>query len=67
MPTYKIQTTITGDGKIILPANLKNLYNHKVELLLMDKGDIKEKPAFGIYNLGGQLDSVNIRDFAHED
>ncbi|HRX49434.1 MAG TPA: hypothetical protein P5120_18070 [Spirochaetota bacterium] len=67
MPTYKIQTTITGDGKIILPANLKNLYNHKVELLLMDKGDIKEKTEFGIYNLDGRLDNVNIRDFAHED
>lgn len=67
MATYKIKTTITGDGKIILPANLKNLYNHKVELLLMDKGRIKEKTEFGLYNLGGQLDNVNIRDFAHED
>jgi hypothetical protein len=68
MLAYKIETTITEDGKIILPANLKNIYSHKVEILVLDKEQKKkEKTSFGVYDLGGKLDNVNIRDYAHED
>jgi len=68
MQAYKLETTITNDGKIILPVNFKNIYSHKVEILVLDKEPQKKKnSALGIYDFGGQLDKVNIRDFAHED
>ncbi len=68
MQAYKIETTITKDGKIILPSDLKNIFNHEVEIVVIDKAHQKRKDLnFGSYNLGGILDKVNIRDFAHED
>ena len=68
MHAYKLETTITNDGKIILPPNFKNIYNHKVEIVVLDKEPKrKENSTFGIYDFGGQLDNVNIRDFAYED
>lgn len=68
MNAYKIETTVTDDGKIILPSKLKKLFNHKVEVLVLEKGTNKVKNnTFGIYDFGGQLDNINIRDFAHED
>lgn len=68
MNAYKIETTITDDGKIILPSKLKKLFNHKVEVLVLEKETSKiKKSTFGVYDFGGQLDEINIRDFAYED
>ena len=68
MNAYKLKTTITNDGKIILPKNLKEIFNHEVELIVLDKDYQKNNNVqLGIYNLGGKLDDVNIRDFAYED
>jgi hypothetical protein len=68
MQAYKIETTITDDGKIILPPDLKDIFNHNVEIVVLDKDQQKKKNLkFGVYNLGGILDNVNIGDFAHED
>ena len=57
MLAYKIETTITDDGKIILPKNLKNIYNHKVEILLLDKEIEKKKKIIHIptFSCGGKL------------
>ena len=37
MQAYKIETTVTRDGKIILPPKLNNIFNHKVEVVVLDK------------------------------
>ena len=57
MHAYKIETIITNDGKIILPPDLSNIFNHKVEIVVLDK-EIKNKrnvieiPSF---HCGGKL------------
>ena len=69
MQAYKIDTTITKDGKIILPYDLHEVFNHKVEIVVLDKRRNQKKKkniSFGVYSLGGMLDKINIRDFAHE-
>ena len=58
MNTYKIETTITKDGKIILPPNLHNIFNHKVEVVLLDKEDkknIKNKLNIPTYKCDGKV------------
>ena len=69
MNAYKIETTVTDDGKIILPANLKKIFNHKVEVFVLEKSSNNKSKSntFGVYDFGGKLDNINIRDFAHED
>ena len=68
MNAYKIKTTITNDGKIILPKDLKEIFNHEVEIIVLDKEYRKHNSVqFGIYDLEGKLDDVNVRDFAYED
>lgn len=39
MEAYKFQTTVTEDGKIILPREMKNLCAHEVEIILLDLQD----------------------------
>ena len=57
MHSYKIETTITQDGKIILPQKLRKIFNHRVEIHVLDK-EVKNKkknldiPAF---SCGGKL------------
>ena len=68
MNAYKIKTTITNDGKIILPLDLKDIFNHEVEVIVLDQEYRKNNDIqFGTYNLGGKMDDINIRDFAYED
>ena len=38
----------------------------KVKVLIMTE-DREQSAELGIYNLGKELDKINIRDFAHED
>ena len=70
MQAYKIDTTVTKDGKIILPYDLHDIFNHEVEIVVLDKEKEQKKKkntSFGAYSLGGILDKINIRNFAHED
>src|SRR4030042_4322788 len=41
MNAYKIETTITDDGKIILPSDLKNIFNHKAEKYIVCSQSLK--------------------------
>lgn len=64
MQAYKIETTITEDGKITLPKKYSKIFNHKVEILVLDKESnqvkkIKEIPS---YSCGGK-----IKDFSREE
>lgn len=64
MYAYKIETTITNDGKIILPSDLQNIFNHKVEIVVLDK-EIKNKkniPEIPSFSCGGKL-----ADFTREE
>ena len=68
MQTYKIDTTITKDGKIILPYDLHNVFNHKVEIVLLDKENQKDKKKFfniPAYKCGGKISDFN-RDELYE-
>ena len=65
MNTYKIETTITKDGKIILPPKLHNIFNHKVEVVLLDKDNkknIKNKLNVPTYKCGGK-----VADYSREE
>ena len=64
MNAYKIETTITDDGKIILPSDLKNIFNHKVEIVVLDKENKNKKKILNIpsYSCGGK-----IKDFTRDE
>jgi len=64
MQAYKLETTITNDGKIILPVNFKNIYSHKVEILVLDKENYNREKFIDVpaYSCGGKL-----ADFTRED
>ena len=64
MGIYKLETTITKDGKIILPDSLKEVFNHRVELTLKDKEKSKTKKELEIptFLCGGKL-----KDFSREE
>jgi len=64
MHAFRIETTITPDGKIILPKDLKVLFNHKVELVLHDKENVQKKNKLNIPILhsGGK-----VSDFTREE
>ena len=64
MKAYKVETFITNDGKIILPKNLKEIFNHKVEVVVLDKNIHTNKKITNIpsYSCGGKLN-----DFSRDD
>ena len=55
MGAYKIKTVITADGKIILPKKYKDLYKHKVEILLYDQEAQDEDDSKININVAGSL------------
>ena len=62
MNNYKINVRITSDGKIILPSFLHKLFNHRVEVVLLDKGEmVNMKLKLGIphYKCGGKVNDFN--------
>jgi hypothetical protein len=63
MHAYKIETTVTQDGKIILPPDMNNLFNHKVEVLLLDRelSDTITEIDFPVFTCGGK-----VSDFSRE-
>jgi hypothetical protein len=63
MEAYKLETTISGDGTIVLPHNFNKLFNHKVEVLVLESeisGKNKKRKRIPIpsYECGGK-----VRDF----
>jgi hypothetical protein len=64
MQAYRIEATITPDGKINLPKNFEKLFNHKVELVLHDKENVlkKNKLNIPILHCGGK-----VSDFTREE
>lgn len=68
MGTYKIETTVTKDGTITLPPELKQMFSHRVEIILKDKGIIKpgRKLKIPTYRSGGKIRDFN-RDELYDD
>jgi hypothetical protein len=66
MEAFKLETVVTDDGKIILPRNLKEIFNHKIEILLMNAEPSKnrkpKKLHIHTFKCGGKL-----KDFSRED
>ena len=65
MQAYKLEATISNDGKIVLPYFLKILFNKTVEIIFLEKNKKAKKlnglniPAF---KCGGK-----VSDFKRED
>lgn len=65
MQAYKLETTISNDGKIVLPDFLKKLFNRTVEIIVLEKSIKAEKlnkliiPA---YKCGGKVSDFNRED-----
>jgi|GEM_PF-2030087 len=57
MEVYKLDATITRDGKIILPGTFKRMFNHRVEVILKRKDEKVPKKALAIpsFLCGGKL------------
>ena len=65
MKAYKVITTITEDGRIILPPDLKEIFNHRVELLVLDKEIQNNKQRINkipSYSCGGKLADISRGD-----
>jgi hypothetical protein len=64
MEIYKFETTITKDGRINLPPKFKDVFNHRVEIILRDKEKTKSKKELKIptFLCGGKL-----KDFTREE
>ena len=43
MGTYRLETTVTKDGKIILPQKFAKMFTHRVELIIKDKTEKKSE------------------------
>jgi hypothetical protein len=60
MEAYKLETIISDHGTIVLPSNFNKLFNHKVEILVLDTektGQNKKKKKVPIpsYECGGKV------------
>lgn len=62
MRTYRLETTVTEDGKIILPRSLKKMFAHPVEVIITDKSNKKSKGGQDIpaYSCGGKIRATNF-------
>lgn len=56
METYRLETTITADGKIILPGKFKKMFAHLVEVIIREKSKTNNGKALEIpaYYCGGK-------------
>ena len=61
MRKYKLKTKITSDGKIILPKDLGEIFNHKVEVFLFDLDKKHKKNEINIptFSCGGKKKDFN--------
>jgi hypothetical protein len=66
MEAYKLETTVTDDGKIILPKDFNKIFNRKVEVLLLNtENESQKKPKklhIHTFKCGGKL-----KDFTREE
>jgi hypothetical protein len=62
MEIYRFETTVTKEGKIILPRNFKKMFTHHVELIIKDKTETKSKKKLDIpaYVCGGKVEETNF-------
>ena len=64
MEAYRIETTISSDGTIVLPHDFNKIFNHKVEILVLDSeisGRNKKRKIVPIpsYECGGKVKDFN--------
>jgi hypothetical protein len=62
METYRLETTVTKDGKIILPKKFAKMFTHRVELIIKDKTEKKSEKKLDIpaYLCGGKVKETNF-------
>ncbi len=57
METYRLETTVTEDGKIILPRKFEKMFAHRVEVIIKDKSKTNSRKAgdIPVYYCGGKI------------
>ena len=62
MKTYRLETTVTEDGRIILPRRYAKMFNHRVELIIKDKNPKNSRKELPIpaYSCGGKLEDTGF-------
>lgn len=66
MEAFKLETVVTDDGKIILPKSLNKIFNHKIEVLLLNT-EIAEHKEPGKLHIHTFKCGGKIKDFSWED
>lgn len=66
MRTYRLDTTVTKDGAIILPRRFANMFAHQVEVTIKEKNgkEAHKKLDVPVYSCGGK---VTDTDFSREE
>ncbi|MBP9886276.1 MAG: hypothetical protein KBF93_08255 [Leptospiraceae bacterium] len=64
IPAYRIMTTVSSEGMIHLPLDLIELYNHTVEILVIEK---KAKPLKGKLHFPTYKCKGKIKEFTREE
>jgi hypothetical protein len=64
MQTFRMEAEITPDGKIVLPKDMKAIFNHKVDLVVREKdtANRKRKLNIPVLHSGGK-----VADFSREE
>ena len=64
IPVYKITTTVSSNGMIVLPIDFKDLFNQTIEIVVLQKKEIPnyKKIKIPTYKCNGK-----IKDFSRED
>jgi len=65
MQAYKLEATISNEGKIVLPDFLKKLFNRTVEIIVLEK-NIKTEKLNGL-NIPTYKCEGKVSDFNRED
>jgi hypothetical protein len=62
METYRLETTVTKDGQIILPRRFEKMFSHHVEVIIKDKSGRKKRASQNIpsYSCGGKANETNF-------
>lgn len=62
METYRLETTVTKDGKIILPRTFEKMFTHRVEIIIKDKTEKNSEKKLNIpaYLCGGKAKDTNF-------
>jgi len=62
MGIYRFETTVTKDGRIILPRKFERMFTHRVELVIKDKTEKKPEKKLEIpaYLCDGKVKETNF-------